>query len=71
MLLTSCLSSAKLEQKQYDAAEFFAGAGQVSHAFRMSNQACAAVDYDYDSVVGKKGAMNILTDSGLVHLVLA
>ena len=72
VLLTSWLDPSqlcKLPHQQYDAVEFFAGAGQVSAAFRMSGQTCASLDYDYDRVVKKPGAMNIQTDSGLVLLV--
>ena len=72
MLLTSWLDASQLCQlpnQQYDAVEFFAGAGRVSAAFRMSGQSCASLDFDYDRVVKRPGAMNIHTDSGLALLV--
>ena len=68
VLLVSWLPDVKLDTPgySYDLVEMFAGEGMVSRVSRLEGRRCASIDVDYDSVVARKGAMDLTTSAGLV-----
>ena len=62
------MTNAALDEVQYDFVEVFAGRARVSKVFREARKSAAALDLAYDSVVGRKGGMDLATPAGFAKL---
>ena len=71
VLLCSWLTAAKLgcPKQTYDILDIFAGQARLSSTCRMVKLRAAAIDLQYDSVVGRKGGMDLTTAAGFTCCV--
>ena len=63
--MVSWLTSTRLDYRQYQVIEMFAGISMVAATGRMLGFASAALDIDFDRVTNRPGAMDLSTDAGL------
>lgn len=68
VLMTSWLSSSRLDTREYQLIEMFAGASVIASTGRMLGLKVAALDIDFDSVTSRPGGMDLRTAAGLVCL---
>ena len=71
VLLSSWLTAAKLgrPKQTYDILDIFAGHARLSSTSRMVKLRAAAIDLQYDCVVGRKGGMDLTTAAGFTYCV--
>ena len=62
------MSSTRLDDREYDLIEMFAGISMVAKCGRRLGLHCAAVDIDFDKVTSRPGAMDLTTPSGFLQL---
>ena len=68
VLMASWLPEARLDVRNYQFVEMFAGEAQVSRVFREDKKSVASLDLAYDAVVAKKGGMDLSTSAGFLLL---
>ena len=70
MLLVSWLSSARLDDKEYQVVEMFAGVSRVAAYSRALGLSAVALDVDFDRATERPGAMDLTSSSGFALLAL-